>query len=127
LAGVAAGLGVRTTLMTRTDRFLRHGNFDVDAVDALAVHMAAEGIVHRRATQVTRVERLDASRLRLSLSDGSSLITSCLLWAIGRAPATATLGLARAGVAVDARGRVKVTKYQQTSAHHVFVRERVCV
>ena len=42
-----------------------------------------------------------------------------VLAAIGRAPATAGLGLDRAGVALDARGAIVVDEWQRTSVPHI--------
>ncbi len=44
----------------------------------------------------------------------------CLLWAVGRAPNTAELGLEKAGVDVDDNGFVTVDKYQTTNVEHIF-------
>jgi glutathione reductase (NADPH) len=43
-----------------------------------------------------------------------------VLWAIGRAPNTAELGLEKAGVDVDENGFVTVDKYQTTNVEHIF-------
>ena len=45
----------------------------------------------------------------------------CLLWAIGRTPNTAKLGLDAAGVDMDDKGNIKVVdKYQNTTAKNVY-------
>jgi glutathione reductase (NADPH) len=43
-----------------------------------------------------------------------------VLWAIGREPNTARLGLEAAGVSLDERGFVRVDKYQSTSAERIY-------
>ena len=43
-----------------------------------------------------------------------------VLAAVGRAPATAALGLGRVGVEVDKQGRVKVDAFQNTSVKGVY-------
>ena len=55
--------------------------------------------------------------LQLDLADGRIVAAGdALIWAIGREPNTAGLGLAAAGVQLDAAGHPRVDDWQQTSA-----------
>src|SRR3546814_21195389 len=44
----------------------------------------------------------------------------CLLWAVGRTPNVAGLGLEAASVALDAKGFIAVDAWQNTSAENVY-------
>jgi glutathione reductase (NADPH) len=54
------------------------------------------------------------------LDDGTELPCSVAMSAIGRAPATARLGLERAGVAVNPRGGIIVDEYSRTNVASIF-------
>lgn len=51
---------------------------------------------------------------------GEDLEADCLLWAIGRTPNTADLGLEAAGIETDSRGHIKVDEFQNTTASNVY-------
>ena len=62
-----------------------------------------------------------AGNLTVSTREGAALEgVSCLLWAIGRTPNTADLGLDLAGIKVDKAGHVEVDAFQNTSAEGVY-------
>ncbi len=118
LAGVLRALGAEVVLFVRGERLLNA--FDADLADALLAAM------RRRGIEVILRHELDDVRRA-----GESLEVHCqsgervggfdrVLWAIGRAPNTAGLGLDAAGVALDEQGFVKVDAWQQTSAPGVF-------
>src|SRR5690606_12090928 len=44
----------------------------------------------------------------------------CLLWAVGRAPATSAIGLERLNVELSQTGYVRVDKYQNTSVDGIY-------
>ena len=54
----------------------------------------------------------------MRLQDGSHVDYDELLVSVGRAPRTAGMGLAAAGVEVDQRGFVVVDKYLRTTNRH---------
>ncbi len=60
-------------------------------------------------------------KLCVQTHEGASVPdVECLLWAVGRTPATADLGLKDTGVEVDEKGRVKVDDFQNTTARNVY-------
>jgi pyruvate/2-oxoglutarate dehydrogenase complex dihydrolipoamide dehydrogenase (E3) component len=69
------------------------------------------------------VARIDG-RLRVTLSTGAVLATDTVLFAAGRPPNTERLGLAEAGVQLDARGRIVVDRYYRTSAAGISADDR---
>jgi glutathione reductase (NADPH) len=113
LAGVLNALGSQAHLFVRHDTPLRH--FDPMLGETLAEVMQAEGpVLHTHAVPRAVRRNLDGS-LELLLEDGRSHATDCLIWAVGRRPDTAALGLSAAGVAVDEAGHVLVDDYQDTN------------
>jgi NAD(P) transhydrogenase len=64
--------------------------------------------------------RRDGADLAVELADGRRLRPDALLFAAGRSVSTAGLGLERAGVEVDERGRVVVDAQRRTSCPWIF-------
>jgi NAD(P) transhydrogenase len=64
--------------------------------------------------------RRDGDDLAVDLDDGRQLRPDALLFAAGRSVSTLGLGLAQAGVEVDARGRIIVSPQKRTSCPWVF-------
>jgi NAD(P) transhydrogenase len=54
------------------------------------------------------------------LKSGKSVLAEVALSAVGRTGATANLGLDKAGVTVDDRGRIPVNEYFQTNQPHIY-------
>ena len=64
--------------------------------------------------------RRDGDDLAVELGDGRQLRPDALLFAAGRSVSTAGLGLEKAGVQVDGRGRIVVDSERRTSCPWVF-------
>ncbi|QES04260.1 mycothione reductase [Streptomyces venezuelae] len=64
--------------------------------------------------------------LRLTLDDGSTVEADMLLVAVGRVPNSDRLNLEAAGVATHDDGRVRVDRYQRTTADGVFALGDIC-
>jgi glutathione reductase (NADPH) len=96
LAGAFAGLGSKVSVVVRHEGVLRH--FDTMLGAALAREMAGDGI--ELVTQaVPAALTADGAGRTLHLEDGRALGPfDCVLWAIGREPLSADLGLGAAGV-----------------------------
>ncbi len=112
-ASIFRGLGATVTQFYRGTQVLR--GFDDEVRDFLAAEMRKKGVELRTGARVNRIDRVDAETLRVTLEDGTTLEADTVLYATGRAPNTAGLGLAEAGVAVDAQGAVIVGADHQTS------------
>jgi glutathione reductase (NADPH) len=114
LSGVFAALGARVTVAIRHERILR--SFDEMLSQRLMMAMRADGIEIVDHAQVSAIST-GASGHRVALAGGQSLgPQECVIWAIGRTPNTAGLGLAAAGVATGARGEIATDLRQDTSA-----------
>lgn len=118
LAGVLHSLGSETHLLVRKEKALR--NFDDMLSDTLKDIMIEDGIKLHAHVMVERVEKNEDESLSIKLNTGESIEADSLIWAIGREPATDTIMLDNASVALDARGFIKVDKYQNTSAKNIY-------
>lgn len=118
LAGVMNAFGVETHLFVRQHAPLR--NFDPLIVDTLLEVMAQDGIqLHTHSVPSEVVKNVDGS-LTLQLENGESQTVDALVWAIGREPATDAINLQAAGVETNARGFVKVDKFQNTNVDGIY-------
>jgi glutathione reductase (NADPH) len=104
-ASIFRGLGARVTQLYRGEQVLR--GFDDDVRNFVAAEMRKKGVDLRTRVQLDRVSR-GGDGLRVELHDGNSLAADSVLYATGRAPNTAGLGLAEAGVRLEASGAVIV-------------------
>ena len=102
------GLGAQVTQLYRGEQVLR--GFDDDVRHFVAAEMRKKGVDLRTHSDVERIER-DADRLRLTLRDGSALRADTVLYATGRHPNTAGLGLTEAGVRLTPNGAVVVDEH----------------
>ena len=117
LAGVFHGLGSETTVLVRKDGVLR--SFDEMLGRELRIAMEAAGVSFTTGFVPQSLEKT-AGGLELSAVDGRRLGPfDGVLWAVGRAPNTAGLGLDAAGVARDAEGFVPVDDWQRTNVEHI--------
>ncbi|MDR0807378.1 MAG: glutathione-disulfide reductase [Enterobacteriaceae bacterium] len=118
IAGVLNGLGADTHLFVRKHAPLR--TFDPMIVETLLEVMAAEGpALHTHAIPESVQKNADGS-LTLILKDGTEHVTDCLIWAIGREPATDKLNLEAAGVTLNGKGHISVDKFQNTSVPGIY-------
>jgi glutathione reductase (NADPH) len=116
-AGIFAALGAHVDLVYRAPLPLR--GFDHDMREAAAEALTAQGItLHPGCTP--RSLELDGDTKLLTLSNGTRLSTELVFSALGRAPATARLGLDKAGVATTAAGAVIVDADLRTSQPHIY-------
>lgn len=111
-AGILAGLGVRTTLIYRGERFLR--GFDGDIRDHVAEEMARKGVDLRFSTNIDAITPA-AEGYELALTDGTTQRTGLVLAATGRIPRTDGLGLEFAGVEIDKSGAIVTDDHFRTS------------
>jgi glutathione reductase (NADPH) len=117
-SGILEGLGSDVTLVHRGPRVLKA--FDADIAQALVEEMSAQGIHVRLNATPERLER-SANGFVLTLADGSRLPeVDLVLWATGRIPVTAELGLTELGVDCTPSGHIKVDAFQNTSRRGVY-------
>ena len=118
LAGVFNSLGVNTHLFVRQHAPLRAQ--DPDIIETLLQVMAQDGIqLHTHAIPHEVVKNVDGS-FTLKLEDGREQNVDCLIWAIGREPATDVINLDVTGVETNEHGFVKVDKFQNTNVPGIY-------
>jgi glutathione reductase (NADPH) len=115
-AGILHGLGSHVTQLYRGPLFLR--GFDRDLRTALAEEMRVKGIDLRFERNVTQIERR-RDALRATLDDGSTLEADQILFATGRRPLTADLGLEALGIELGPHGRIPVDRMSRTAVPSV--------
>ncbi|MDA8202343.1 MAG: mercury(II) reductase [Chloroflexi bacterium] len=119
LAQMFSRLGSRVTIVARSGLL---SGYEPELGRTLAEVFSAEGIEILAGSRVDHV-RGDASGVELAVEQagaGRVVRAERLLVATGRTPNTDTLGLERAGVAVDGDGFVTVNAQLRTSQSHVW-------
>jgi len=116
-AGIFANLGAETTLIYRGDKVLR--GFDEDLRDRLTEAYTKRGIRIVTGRVFTRIDKT-ADGLVGQLSDGSTLSADEIMFAVGRNPNTAGLGLEKVGVELGWNGHVVVSEYSKSSVDSIF-------
>ena len=116
-AGIFHGLGARTTQLYRGPLFLR--GFDDDMRAGLADEMRRKGIDLRFDASVTQIERSDTG-LVATLEDGDRLYADQILYATGRRPLTADLGLEAAGVELRDDGAIAVDAFSRSNIPSIW-------
>jgi glutathione reductase (NADPH) len=116
-AGIFNGLGAKVTQLYRGEQILR--GFDDDVRDTVAAEMRKKGIDIRVKTIIARTEKT-GSGLAVTLSDGSRLEADAVMYAIGRRPNTANMGLKEAGVDSGADDAVVVDAYSRSSVANIY-------
>lgn len=119
LAGIFAALGTKVTLFSRQSMPLSH--FDVMLQDELLAHMTSAGIEFLEKSEPERVARGDNGLLKVTcLNRMEHAGYDLLLWAVGRVPSSAGLGLEQMGVDLDDRGHVVVDRFQNTTQQGIY-------
>ena len=119
LAGVLNSLGSDVSMFLRREHFL--GSFDAMLRDTLMEEMSNSGVNLITKVNVERVEKKDNGKLLVHCTNGIVLEDiDCLIWAIGRAPATSDLNLEAAGVHVDKNGFIPTDEFQNTNVTGIY-------
>lgn len=117
MASIFAGLGSQVTLVHRGAHTLR--GFDDDARTFLCQEMGKRGIDFRMNTSVVGMSKGDNGVVAM-LDRALELEADAVLYAIGRMPNVAGLGLEEAGVRMGKRGVVEVNDAFQTSVPSIY-------
>ncbi|RUO76810.1 glutathione-disulfide reductase [Pseudidiomarina taiwanensis] len=120
IAGVLHALGSDAHLLVRKDRPLRY--FDEDITNALLERMQQDKLNLHTNSSVAKVEKDPSSGLLTVHTVSGEVIdeVDCLIWAIGREPATDQINLAAAGVEADELGFIRTDKYQNTNVPGIY-------
>jgi glutathione reductase (NADPH) len=117
-AGIFAGYGSEVTVVYRGDNVLR--GFDEDVRAHLRAEMEKQGINILTGCTVSKVEKRGAE-FTTHLTNGSSIASDQVMFAIGRHPNVANLGLEKAGVAINPHnGGIAVDGWSKTSVPSIY-------
>ena len=115
-ASILHGLGVKTTLSYRGKRLLR--GFDAELGERIAEEMTHKGLtIHFGGEPASIIQHPDC--LEVCYTDGPHQKTDLVLFATGRKPNTAKLGLEAAGVKLAPDGAIVVDRYSKSSVDSI--------
>lgn len=116
-AGIFAGLGAETTLIYRGDEILR--GFDDDLRQVLHEEMEKKGIRVLCGDVFSSIEKTGEGLVGHTRK-GETLAADKIMFAIGRRPNTAGLGLDKAGVELASSGAIVVNEASQTNVPSIY-------
>ena len=116
-ASIFNGLGAQVMQIYRGEQILR--GFDLELRFFLAAEMGKHGVGLRLNTEVAEVAQ-GGDGLQVTLSDGSQVIVDTVLYATGRVPNVAGMGLEAVGVAQAKGGAIVVNERYQSSAPSIY-------
>jgi glutathione reductase (NADPH) len=116
-AGIFAGLGAQVTLVYRGENILR--GFDDDVRQHLRMDMEKHGVRVLTGCKVAAIEQA-GSRFSAHLSSGNRLTADRVMFATGRRPNIAGMGLEEAGVAIAKNGGIAVDDYSCSSVPGIY-------
>jgi dihydrolipoamide dehydrogenase len=114
-----ARFGVKVTLIQRSEHVLKE--FDTGAATEIENVFQREGITIYTGTKLVDARRKRKSKTVSFGHQGKTVSVSAeeILFALGRVPNTASLGLENAGVKTDS-DRIVTNEWMQTSAPHIY-------
>ena len=116
-ACILNGLGVAVTQFYRGAQILR--GFDDEARGLVADEMIQSRINLHLGTNIAAMEPVDGG-YRVTATNGSEAIYEQVMFATGRAPNTADMGLQEIGLELGRSGEIKVDAYSQTSIPSIY-------
>jgi glutathione reductase (NADPH) len=116
-ACIFAGLGAHVTLVYRGENILR--GFDDDVRTHVRNEMQARGIEIVLGELVAGIDK-EGGRYAATLTGGRRIAADRVMFAIGRKPNIAGLGIERAGVKTGPLGGIEVDDYSRTSVPGIY-------
>lgn len=116
-AGILNGLGVDTTQYYRGAQILR--GFDEEARGLIAEGMVDKGVNLQLETNIVSMEPVDGG-YKVLATNGDEGVFDQVIFATGRAPNTADLGLEALGVKLGPAGEIVVDDYSQTAVPSIY-------
>lgn len=117
-AGIFHEFGSQVTLINRSDQILR--GYDEQIRDRLLQISLTKGIRFSFNCRMQRVAREQDGTLTLHLANGDPLRCDALMFATGRVPNTAGLGLETADVALGKHGAIQVDEQNRSSCASIY-------
>src|ERR1700688_2855492 len=117
-AGIFAGFGSDVTVIYRGDNILR--GFDEDVRTHLRSEMEKQGITILTGCTVGKIDK-HKHEFTSHLSNGSSIASEKVMFAIGRHPNVANLGLEKTGVTINPNnGGIAVDSFSRSSVPNIY-------
>jgi len=116
-ACIFAGLGSRVKLVYRGENILR--GFDDDVRSHVRTEMEMRGIEVIVGELVTAIDKHDA-RYTVTLTGGRTIGADRVMFAVGRKPNIANLGIEHAGIRTAPLGGIAVDAYSRTSVPNIY-------
>jgi glutathione reductase (NADPH) len=117
-ACIFAGFGCDVTVVYRGENVLR--GFDEDVRAHVRSEMEKDGITILTGCTVRKIDK-HGKEFTSHLSNGSSIASDQVMFAIGRHPNVANLGLEKAGVAINpSNGGIQVDSFSRASVPHIY-------
>jgi NAD(P) transhydrogenase len=116
-AAMMTALNTRVTVIDQRPTLLDFA--DREVIESLCHHLREEGVTFRLGEKVLSVTR-NGDRVIAQLESGKTVKGDALLYAVGRQANSDLLHLDAAGIAADARGKIAVNEYFQTSVPHIY-------
>ncbi len=117
-AGIFHEFGAKVSIVNRSDVILR--GYDESIRDRLLTISMMKGIEFKFHCAFERVEKGEDGRLTVHMSGSDPIEADLLMYAIGRKPNTAGLGLETAGVDLDGNGAVVVNADNQSTCDSIY-------
>jgi glutathione reductase (NADPH) len=117
-AGIFHNLGSHVTLVNRSDVILR--GYDEAIRDRLLTISMMKGIEFKFHVNFESIQKSGDGTLLVNMAGCDSIEADAVMFAIGRKPATAGLGLENAGVELDEQGAVKVDADNRSTCESVY-------
>jgi NAD(P) transhydrogenase len=116
-ASVFGALGTKVTVVDQRERVLPF--LDGEIGEAFQYLLRRRNVTFRLNERVDAVTR-DGATVVTKLASGKAIPSETLLYATGRQGATDTIGLEKAGLEADTRGRIAVDEHFRTAVEHIF-------
>jgi glutathione reductase (NADPH) len=116
-ASIFRAFDVDTTLIYRGAKILR--GFDEDLRDGLTAELFKRGIDVVCGAEIAKIDR-GRGKLAVTLTNGSTVAANQIMFAIGRRPNTAGIGLEAAGVKLGPKGEIVVDAQSRTSVGNIY-------
>jgi NAD(P) transhydrogenase len=116
-ASMFGALGTKVTVVDQRDRVMSF--LDGEIGEAFQYLLRRRNVTFRLREAVDGVEAGDGQP-RVRLASGKQIVSETVLYAVGRQGETDRLGLEKAGLETDKRGRLAVDECYRTSAPNIF-------
>ncbi len=117
-AGIFHQFSCHVTIVNRGDRILRH--YDEQVRDRLLQISLTKGIEFKFNAPFETIGKGEDGKLAIKLAGQDPLEADVLLWAVGRDPNTAGLGLDKVGVELGKNGAILVDEDNQSSVPSIY-------